>query len=221
MKKSNSSWLALLFCFIFIQNCATNKLFLVQDLASISNLEAVRLETPNIEVQGLGRMLTSAVGGFVLMGGLGSAIMVDANTNKMKVEEMDFGELVMKQFINKVNIEFPNWPSTTIKEQPVPENYIGTSTLLEFKVDRLFLGWLGTVNGGNGFLSTTIVTMKDINGKVLWKKTCKYNSGMFKRNKKIDEFLAKNGELLKEEITFAVKVTVSDLIENLKGGKEN
>jgi len=86
-------------------------------------------------------------------------------------------------------------------------------------VKRLAYGYLDIVRGGgNGFLSKTMVTMKDSQGEVLWQKSFTYVSKDFERDKGIDEFEADDGKLLREEIEFAADKTAADFIQHLKNG---
>jgi len=206
---------------IFLQGCATDKAFVKQDMTSISPLKIVRHETPAIQIASLGQQLTAGIGGAILLGGVGAAIAIQATAGEVEKQTPipDLGKLITEKFVERANKEIPNWPKMIIIEQPVGEDYVESCNLLEIKVNRSAIGWMGLANGGDGFLSDAVVSMKDSAGNLLWEKSFTYISGRFKRSRSIDDFLANDKQLLKEEIKFATEKTVSDFIEHFKKGK--
>lgn len=193
---------------VFLQGCAMDKPFVKKDMTSISPLlNVVRYETPRMTEETLGRVLTGAI----LFGGIGAAVaasMVEAK------KPIDFGELIMKKFIERGSKEIPNWPLLTIEEQPVAEEYsFQSGNLLEFKVSELRLHSI------QGLITSSTATMKKYDGNVLWQKSFRYRSKKYDRGRSIDEFKADNSKLLKEEMDFAAEKTISDFIEHFKGGK--
>ena len=203
---------------ISLQGCAADKPLVKKELSTVESLKAVRYATPEIKVASLWRSMIGATVGVVLMGPAGVA--AGANIWQGKLDEgqqiPDFGYLVMVKFAESANREIPNWPRTIVQDQPVDENLPERCALLEVKVKRLTLTYLGAFQG-NGLVSETIAAMKDTNGTILWQKSFAYMSSDFKRGRSMEEFEAENGRLLKEEIEFAAERTVAEFIKHLKG----
>lgn len=76
------------------------------------------------------------------------------------------------------------------------------------------------VSDGAGLQTHTIAQMVDSTQNVLWKKRVSYKSGDLNRPCKFEELEADNAKLLHEEIAFAVKKTVIELIDHLKNGTD-
>lgn len=208
---------------LFLQGCAQDKAFVKKDAAAISPIKCIRYETPPILRSTMAEtfFLTAAV---ALPGGSALLVLSDeyakARGEEMQMKIPDFGYLVMSKFIDKMSQEKTNWPELTVENKPVKEEYTESCTLVEFKVNRLAYGYLDFVRGGgNGFLSKTVVTMKDSTGDVLWQRNFTYLSKDFNRDKDINEFEADNGRLLKDELEFAAEKTASDFYQHLNGGK--
>jgi hypothetical protein len=157
-----------------------------------------------------------ALGAYALLGPLG-LIAYAATMGEIK-PPIDFGELVVKRFVERVSKEISRWPRMTVKDQPIADDYfIESGTLLEFKVS----GDPYTLNSFNGFVSSVTATMKTADGDVLWQKSFEYRSQYNDRMRTIDEFKADNAKLLREEMVFATEKTVSELINHLRGKSEN
>ena len=195
---------------LVFQGCAMNKPFVHDDLRVISSLKVVRHQTPEISDLGASVFL-----GFLLLGSPGLAIAAVMEEEATKREPpIDFGELVMTKFVERVSREIPHWPTMTVQEQPIGDDYTFKSgTLLEFEVTQLTLHFL------QGFMASVNATMKNSEGDVLWQKSFWYKSRDFDRQRSIDEFKGDNSKLLNEEMKFAADKTVSDFIEHFKGEK--
>ena len=116
----------------------------------------------------------------------------------------------MRHFSERVRKEIPNWPQMTVRDRPVNKNYDSeVGNQLGFRVDKWGVA-------GRYFYSLTIVTMKNSKGKIIWQKAFSYHSSTYKRGRNLEEFLADNGALLKEEIAFAAGLSASDFINHLK-----
>ena len=72
----------------------------------------------------------------------------------------------------------------------------------------------------DGFLSKTVVTMKDPQGDVLWQKSYIYLSKDYDRGMSVDELEANDCDLLKEEMMFAAEKTVQDFVNHLNGNSQ-
>lgn len=210
MSKTIYHKLVLVIAAIFLSGCVSVPL-VNSDINSLGPIEMVMYKTPKIQVTTLGGLFLQSLGG-LLTAPVGIAINENA-AKKVKdgVILLDLGGLVMKHFSERVRKEIPNWPEMTIRDQPVNKNYESeVGNTLEFRVHQ----W-GIAN--RYFNSLTIVTLKNSNSKILWRKNSYYHSSMYKRGRKLEEFLADNGKLLKEEIAFAANTTVSDFINHIKG----
>lgn len=210
---------------LFLQSCTTDKPFIRKDAASLAPLKVVRHETPGILRSTVAETFFLTTAAVALPGGTALLLLSDeyckARGGAMQMKIPDFGYLVMNKFTDRMDRETSDWPALNVEPEPVREDYAESCTLIEFKVKRLAYGYLDFVRGGgNGFLSKTVVTMKDSNGEVLWQKSFTYLSKDFKRDKDITEFEADDGKLLKEEIEFAAEKTVSDFISHLNGKKQ-
>ncbi len=194
---------------IGVQGCAANKPLVKDNLDPISSLTVVRHITPRIDETAIGRALV----GYALLGPLGMIIAADMVKIKPPI---DFGEFVVRRFVERVSKEIPHWPRMTVKDQHIADDYVLESgTMLQFTVSRL------SVHSFHGFLSGVTATMETSDGNVLWQKSFDYSSTRFDRVRTIDEFKADNAKLLREEMVFATEKTVSELIDHLKGKGEN
>ena len=197
---------------LVFQGCALNKPLLHDDLRKISSLKVVRHQTPEIS-----DMPASVLLGFLVLGsagvGFAAAIAMEATKREPSI---DLGELVMTKFVERVSTEIPHWPTMTVQEQPIGDDYtLESGTLLEFEVNGIVLHFL------QGFVSDVSATMKDSESDVLWQRSFWYRSRDFDRQRTIDEFKADNAKLLREEMVFAAEKTVSELIDHLRGKSEN
>ncbi len=195
---------------IILSGCVMAVPFVKDNINSLGSIEVVMHKTPKMNVETLGGLFLQASGG-LLTAPVGVAINANA-ANKVEngVVLLDFGGLVMKHFSERVIKEIPNWPQMVIRNQPVKKNYKSeVGNQLKFRVDKWGVA-------GRYFYALTFVTMKSTNGKIIWQKKFPYHSSTYKRGKKLEEFLADNGKLLKEEIAYAADLTVSDFINQLR-----
>ena len=201
--------LALVIFAIFLTGCVKPIPLVNTDISSLGPVELVMVETPKIQVATLGGLFLQSLGG-LLTAPVGVAVNENASKKvKDGVVLLDFGGLVMKHFSERVEKEIPNWPNMTIRDRPVNGNYkSGDGNQLEFRVDKWGVA-------GRYFYSLTIGTLKNPNGKIIWQKAFSYHSSTYKRGRVLEEFLADNGKLLKEEIAFAADLSVSDFIDHL------
>jgi hypothetical protein len=214
--------------------CSTkyNKPLANRDFASLGQIKVVRHETPGIvkasgTETGFLALATLAVpGGSALLfvgdvygkaRGAGTVSMVP-----------DFGSVVMKKFLDGVSRDVPDCPELTPVAEPLKEDFSEHSSVIEFDVKRLAYGSVDLTRGGiiiergldkgviaDGFLSKTVVTLKDPQGEVLWQKGYVYLSKDFDRAMSLDELEADDYCLLKEEMTFAAEKTAQDFIDHL------
>ncbi|GAB4410364.1 MAG: hypothetical protein OHK0032_06140 [Thermodesulfovibrionales bacterium] len=207
---------------LLLQGCTTDRHFVKKDGLLLSNLKVVRYETPGILRSTMAETFFLTTAAVALPGGSALLVLSDeyakARGEKMQVKIPDFGYLVMDKFARRLKRERPDWPVLTVVEKPLKEEFTEPCTLIEIRVKRLAYGYLDFIRGGgNGFLSKTVITMKDPEGDVLWQKSFTYLSKDFNRDRDVDEFEADDGKLLKEELEFAAEKTVSEFFKHLKG----
>jgi hypothetical protein len=215
----------LAFSLFFVQGCATDKSFVRNGQASLSPLKVVRYRTPGIIRKNINETFIISAAAVALPGGsVLTAIGDDYAKSRgegMQQQLPDFGQLVMQKFVEQLGKGKELWPRLIVEDRPAIEGHIETDTLLEFRVQRLAYGYLDFINGaGHGFLSKTVVTMKEPRGKILWQKSFTYSSQDFGRGKEIDAFEADDGKLLKEELAFAIEKTVAAFIEDFNAEKK-
>lgn len=220
---------------LVLQGCASsNTQFTKKDMQSSEPIKVVRYETPGImkstgtETAFLALVTLAAPGGTALLV-LGDEY-ARARGSDTQIRIPDFGSLVMNKFVERMPIARPDWPELIPLPDPVSEDLSEKNAFIEFKVSRVAYGSLDLTRGGivlergldkgfvsDGFLSKTVVTMKDPQGEVLWQKSFVYLSDNFGRAKNVDELEADGFKLLIEEMEFAADKTVTDFIEHLNG----
>lgn len=211
-----------------------NHALVKRDFASLGPIKVVRHETPGIlkasgTETGFLALATLAVPG-------GSALLFVGDTyGKARgagTQRMipDFGSVVMEKFLDGVSRDVPDCPELSVVAEPLKDDFSEHSAVIEFDVKRLAYGSVDLTRGGiiiergldkgviaDGFLSKTVVTMKDPQGEVLWQKGYVYLSKDFDRGMSLDELEADDYCLLKEEMTFAAEKTAQDFISHLTG----
>lgn len=215
----------LFFSLFLVQGCATDKAFVKNGQTAIAPLKVVRYKTPGIIRKNVNETFLLSAAAVALPGGTVLTAIGDdyakSRGESMQQQLPDFGQLVMQKFVEQLGKGQAIWPRLIIEDKPAIEGHIETETLLEFRVQRLAYGYLDFMNGaGHGFLSKTVVTMKEPRGKVLWQKSFTYSSKDFDRGREIDAFEADDGKLLKEELAFAIEKTVAAFIEDFNAEKQ-
>jgi hypothetical protein len=209
---------------VFLQGCSANKPYVRKDAALAPSLKCIRYETPGIQRKTMAEtlILTSAV--IAIPGGSALLLVSDeyskSRGGKMQEVIPDFVALVIDRFGEKISAQTPVLPPLAIVDQPVKGDYVETCNLLEFKVKKLAYGYLGPIDG-SGFLSDTIVTMKDASGEVLWQKDFTYLSKDFNRGNELEQYEADDAKLLKEEFIFAADMTANDFYQDLQGANSD
>lgn len=213
------------FSLFLVQGCAGDKALVRNGQVSLSPLKVVRYKTPGIIRKNINETFIISAAAVALPGGAVLTAIGD-DYAKSRGEDMQqqlpgFGQLVMHKFIEQLGKGQVISRKLIVEDKPAIEGHIETETLLEFRVQRLAYGYLDFMNGaGHGFLSKTVVTMKEPRGKVLWQKSFTYSSQDFNRGREIDAFEADDGKLLKEEIAFAIEKTVTAFIEDFNTEKQ-
>ncbi len=232
------STLFTLIVYSFLPGCASSGTkFTKKDFSSSGPIKVCRYETPGImKSTGTETALLALV---TLAAPGGSALLVvgdeyaKARGSGTQARIPDFGYLVMNKFLDRIRDARPDWPALTPLQEPLKEDFSEKCTVIEFKVSRVAYGSLDLTRGGialergldkgvmsTGFLSKTVVTMKDADGEGLWEKSYVYLSEHFGREKTLDELEAEDFRLLKEEMEFAAEKTVDDFIEHLNSEKK-
>jgi hypothetical protein len=220
------------------QGCASksNQALLNQDRAALGPVKMVRYETPGIlkssETEtGFMALATLAVPGGSALLVVGDAYGTARGAETQKVIP-DFGAMVMDKFLESVKQTKPGWPELSAVKEPLKEelNDNVKTTTIALDVKRLAYGSIDLTRGGivldrgmengvvaDGFMSKTVVTMKNPQGDILWEKSYIYLSKDYDRAMSLDELEADNYSLLKEEMTFAAEKTVQDFVNHLNG----
>jgi len=222
---------------LFLNACASSEKKLLKSMPSAEPIKVCRYETPGImkstgtETALLAAITAAAPGGtaLLLLGDEYNRARASGTQSKIP----DFGSLVMDKFVERVKTARPDWPQLSVIPTPLQEDFSEKCTVVEFKVSRVAYGSLDLTRGGvvfergldkglvsTGFLSKTMVTMKDSEGEVIWQKSYIYLSDNFGREKSLDELEADDYKLLKEEMAFAAEKTAEDFVEHLADEKK-
>jgi hypothetical protein len=201
-----------------LQACTLpNKPYVKKDTAPVPSLKVARYETSAFRTYQVGNMISIIVVSGVLFGGIGAgigyAIHRGVSQESDDPQRPNFGKMVMDQFIERSKNEIPNWPSMIIEEKTITAPLQDrVCHILEFKVEDIKLE-----TGSCVLIIETTITMRDIDGNVLWEKGYAYDSSAFKRTSYLDGLKADDYKLFKEEYAFAAEKTVTDFIEHFKG----
>lgn len=199
--------------------CATEKVLLRSDLEMIPQLTVTRESSPEIlKYSGAGTGGGVLLGGVLGLGGIGLAMQAIAYSEGKEMRERlglpDFGQLVMKKFVERVVEQIPNWPKMIVEETPIDEApRHDRGYLLKFSVGLITVrsyGDLGLSTSSSGQILAP-------DGKVLWKKTFAYSQTQAGRAKELDELEADGGKLLKEEMDLGAETTVQGFIDSIRG----
>jgi hypothetical protein len=211
-----------------------NHALVKRDLSSLGTIKVVRHETPGIvkasgTETGFLALATLAVPGGSALLFVGDAYGKARGAGTQN-QIPDFGSIVMEKFLSSISQAVPDCPELTPLQDPLKEDFSEHSAVIEFDVKRLAYGSVDLTRGGiimehgmdkgviaDGFLSKTVVTMKDQQGEVLWQKGYIYLSKDHDRGMSLDELEADDYCLLKEEMDFAAEQTVQDFISHLSG----
>lgn len=240
-----TSWLIILayaFSLLLSQGCAAtiDRPFIQKDPQKLSPLRVIRYKTPELQKATpgdiapgliLGTLITAPLfiipplGGAALGGVTGAMTEAKrAGAGKQLRESLglpDFGEVVMKKFVERAGKELPELPAMAVQVGPVEETPLYESgAFLELKVDSVVLVVASDEKAGFGALVTA--ALNDFHSNVLWQKRVNYAQSLdaatrSSRGRPLKEFEADNGKLLKEEMDFAAETLVSNLIAHFKG----
>lgn len=198
---------------------ATDKALLTSDFDGVSQLTVTRESTPEISKHSGGGTGAGVVLGAVLgLGGIGLAWQAIAYSEGKEMRERlalpDFGQLVMKKFVERAAEQIPNWPKMLVEDTPIDEapshdrGYLLT-VRVSFVIVRSY-GELGLTTHSRGELLAP-------DGSLLWRRLYGYSQSQAGRAKELDVLEADGGKLLKEEMDFAAEKTAQDFIDHLKG----
>jgi hypothetical protein len=219
------------------QGCASksSQALLNHDKAALGPIKMVRYETPGILKSSGTETGVMALATLALPGGSALLVVGDAYGKSRGAETQslipDFGSMVMDRFLESVNKTKQGWPELSCVREPLKEELLNEkTTTIELDVKRLAYGSIDLTRGGiivdrgmdrgfiaDGFLSKTVITMKNSQGDVLWQKSYVYLSEDYDRGMSVDELEANDLSLLKEEMMFAAEKTVQDFVNHLNG----
>lgn len=220
------------------QGCAStsNQALLNQDRKALGPVTMVRYETPGILKSSGTETGVMALATLAVPGGSALLVVGDAYGKARGADTQnaipDFGAMVMDKFVESVNQAKPGWPQLSVVREPLKEELNDNikTTTIALDVKRIAYGTVDLTRGGvvldrgmekgvvaDGFLSKTVVTMKNPQGDILWEKSYIYLSEDYNRGKTLDQLEADNFSLLKEEMVFAADKTVQDFVSHLNG----
>lgn len=184
-------------------SCATTKAITRQDLSAIKSVSVVRYTTPQMPEITAGKQLV----GFLLLGGIGAAIAIEASK---KDAPLDFGEIVLQLFMDRVTKQIPEWPAMAIMEKPVESKELPPGPTLALRIRLIEL------SDSLGLRTFSTIEMTRGDGAIIWSKWFQYYSRQADRMRSVDEFKADNNKLLNEEMHYAAERTVDAFIEHLR-----
>jgi hypothetical protein len=219
------------------QGCAStsSQALLNNDRSALGPVKMVRYETPGILKSSEAETGVMALATLAVPGGSALLVVGDVYGKARGAETQglipDFGSMVMDKFLESVNQSKPGWPELSVVREPLKEELLNEkTTTIELDVKRLAYGSIDLTRGGiildrgmdkgiiaDGFLSKTVVTMKDQKGDILWQKSYIYLSKDYDRGMSVNELEANDLSLLKEEMIFAAEKTAQDFVNHLNG----
>jgi hypothetical protein len=205
-----SIWLLILsVSVISLQGCVTDKPFVKEVSTSDLSAKVVRYQTPKI-TKTLGTAGTLAM--LAVAGSTGVGVSQAIASKRFRDRMPDYGELLMKRFVERAEKEISDFPIMSIENNPLDDDFFFVDGfLIIFKVYNLL------VDGSNLFCDSKIKMQN--NNKVLGQKYFLYNSKNFGRKLNLEEIKVGNDESLRDEMEFAVETTVSSFIKHFKEGK--
>lgn len=182
-----------------------------KDLYSIETIKVVRYKTPDLQVKTLTGVVINLVGGGAIVPTV-VASTIDKNKGKKATKDTimpDYGELLVKDFMEIVKAEIPGWPIMTAINNPVEKGYkYKDGAFILFDIHTMWLTIVGglTIDGD--------MVMTNSNGDKIFKKHFFYRSRDFNLKKSQREYVANNCEQLITEVPLAAEHTARDLIIN-------
>jgi len=208
---------SMIFCFSLLQGCISHSEIKLtkKNFESINKIKVVRYRTPNIEVKTASGATLRILGG-VLTGPLGAYIDESKSEEARKgIMLPDYGDLLMRRFVERAGKEIPNWPEMVVEAKPVIKGYTykdGHTILID-----LSHVW---VTFGVGLHMEGWITMNNPAGDIIYKRLFYYRSKDFNLTKSIDEYLADNCKLLREEMPIAADYNAKDLVKYIRVEQE-
>ena len=200
---------------VIVCGCATSNISLSQkEFDKLHSMKLIRYKTAELQIHTGSTMLA---GGLVFGGfGMESFAKVKGNEWTQKCSLPDFSKLTIEMFVNKVSKEINDWPSMTVEENPVEDDYASqTDNLIIFKATALWLYSFGAVKGLSTLVTANITTPS---GGQVWSNTYAYQQNKFGEVPELEAFEAENCKVLKEQMNFAANKTASEFIMDLKKG---
>jgi hypothetical protein len=143
------------FLVLSLVSCTTTKTITRQDLSAIKSVSVVRYATPQMPEITAGKQLV----GFLLLGGIGAAIAIEASKTDAP---LDFGELVLQSFTNRVTQQVPEWPPMTVAGKPIDSKDLPGGPTLALRVRLIEL------SDAIGLRTFSTIEMTRADGEVIW-----------------------------------------------------
>ncbi len=204
------------------------------DLSSLSPLRVIRFDTPDMNKHSPGTILKSALYPtswvcYTFLSDISKdmAEKMEGRSLRDKCGLPDFGQLVLNKFTGRVAKELHDWPEMLIENNPVQEprtqpmvqettlfqRYYEykSNNILSFTVDSIhFWTWIQ-----EDFRTTTVAELRAPTGELIWTKRYYYSQRKADREREVEEMMANNCKLLKEEMDYAAEKTVNVFIEDI------
>lgn len=174
-------------------------------------LKVVRDETPRFGVVSKGAGITTGIAA-VLMSPVAVLAAYPIIRKSGQASEgivlPDYLKLVMDRFTERIHKEKSDLPKMEIIDRPIAKKH-------KYKISgdgHLVLHWY------QGFTAKTVLELKRY-GRIIWRETYEYRSRKHGRQKTIEEFLANEAQLLREEMIYAADCTVSEFVNFIVFGR--
>jgi len=198
---------------LLLASCSSDIALKRVNLGEIGPMQAVRRASPPIETRTLTGALLVSLGGFATVpAGYAHEASVAGKVRKGVVLP-DFSELVMKDFLEQVRKEVPDWPKVAVLRDPVDKEYAyDRGPLLTFQTGFVRLSSLA------GLWTVSGVTLTDPSGNILWKKSFKYTTfdNNRKNQKSFDEYVQDEGRLFAAELEHAAAYVADVYVRHLR-----
>ncbi|HEY3276667.1 MAG TPA: hypothetical protein VGJ94_08605 [Syntrophorhabdaceae bacterium] len=219
--------LSLLCLTIFlVHGCASNKPVVKKDLASVKEITFVRYPSGYM-VEGTGKTVkgvAAAVPSWYIFPPLAAPVYHHSKRRMMsdegdeiqaKYSLPDFAERVHKDLFERLSVCLPSSSKLIYEGKPRDDTFRKTTDGL------LAMDTFVEVADGYGLRTVATVKMTDSMNNVLWKRKIWYNSVDHNRTSSMSLLMADGGKKLKEEVEYAVQLTVADLVDDFNQSKNN
>lgn len=205
-------WLAL--AVLTMTGCASTKPLDPELLASISSVEIVRSETPELQLHSFETTVAEAYVGFLYSLKPWAIQKAEGTKLRERCRLDDFGYMVVRQFAEQAPKRMPRWANLRVREAPVGGPYVTADAyvLQVHPVNVLLFSY-----GSKGLTANVSATLTSPGGDELWKSDARYSQSEAGRARELHELEEDDCRLLKEEMLFAARSLAEQLVTALSG----